>query len=241
LVLIIDEITDELFLWHLLFHCQLLITPCRSDQPVQQPVKQTLGMEMAAGRAFSEDFSTDSSKIIFNEAAIEVMGLRDPVGKTVKLWGEDRQIVGVVKNLHFESLHEKVKPMLFVLDPAKTWIIVATIEAGREQEVIGRLQEFYAAFNPGFTFDYKFLDAAYQAQYESEQRVSVLARYFAGLAILISCLGLYGLAAFAAEQRTKEIGIRKVLGASVANIMGLLSRDFVKLVAIAFGVGSALA
>ncbi len=202
---------------------------------------ETLGIEMVAGRAFSADRSTDSTKIIFNEAAIKVMGLTDPVGKTITMWGEDRQIIGVVKDLHYESFYEKVKPMLFVMNPAQTSLIMVKIEGGREQEVIQKLNEHYTAFNPGFTFDYKFLDDAYQEQYSAEQRVSILSRYFAGLAILISCLGLYGLVAFAAEQRRKEISIRKVLGASVSNIMLLISQDFIKLVSISIVVGSLLA
>ena len=201
---------------------------------------ETLGIKLAGGRAFSPDFSTDSSKIILNEAAIEVMGLQDPIGKTIKLWGEDRQIVGVTKNLHFESLHEQVKPMFFILAPKDSWMIMAKIEAGMEEKVISGLKQLYTTFNPGFPFEFKFLDAEYQSQYIAEKRISVLSRYFAGIAILISCLGLYGLISFSAEQRRKEIGIRKVLGASVVNIMALLSKDFLQLVIIAIAIGSAL-
>lgn len=207
---------------------------------VDYGLMETLDVEMAAGRTFSRDFGTDSTKIILNKAAIETMGLRDPIGKSIKLWGEDRQIIGVTKNLHFESLHEQVKPMFFIIEPARSWWVMAKIEAGKEHIVLPKLQELYAAFNPAFPFEFKFLDVSYQAQYVAEQRVSTLSRYFAGIAILISCLGLYGLAAFAAEQRRKEIGIRKVLGASVANIMALLSKDFLKLVSIAIVVGSLL-
>lgn len=201
---------------------------------------ETLDIEMATGRTFSRDFGTDSTKIILNQAAIETMGLRDPIGKTINLWGDGRQIVGVTKNLHFESLHEEVKPMFFIIEPARSWWVMVKIEAGKEAVVLPKLQELYATFNPAFPFEFKFLDASYQAQYVAEQRVSVLSRYFAGIAILISCLGLYGLAAFAAEQRRKEIGIRKVLGASVTNIMALLSKDFLKLVFLAIVMGSLL-
>ncbi len=112
-------------------------------------------------------------------------------------------------------------------------MIMAKIAAGKEKETISKLESFYKSYNPGYLFNYKFLDNAYQAQYVSEQRVSTLSKYFAGLAILISCLGLFGLAAFNAEARTKEIGIRKVLGASAAKMVYLLSKEFFKLVMIA--------
>ena len=110
---------------------------------------------------------------------------------------------------------------------------MARIKAGKERETIGRIQQFYESYNPGFPFDFNFLDEAYQKQYLTESRVAILSRYFAGLAILISCLGLFGLAAFTAQKRQKEIGIRKVVGASVRNIVAMLSKDFLKLVLIA--------
>lgn len=194
---------------------------------------ETLGIEMAAGRTFSRNFGSDSTKIIFNEAAIEMMGLSDPIGKVVNLWGKDMQIIGVTKNFHFESLHDHVKPLLFRLAPEKSEKIMAKVEAGKEKETINYLQKFYQAYNPEFPFDYQFLDEEYQALYTAEQRVSILSKYFAGLAILISCLGLFGLAAFTAERRFKEIGIRKILGSSDWGIIYLLSSDFTKLVLVA--------
>ena len=197
---------------------------------VNYDLMQTLGIQMVAGRAFSRSFATDEAKIIFNEAAIAAMGLKDPVGKNINLWGQDLEIVGVAKNFHFESLHENVKPLFFKLEPGQTHAIMVKIAAGKEKEVIPNLQNLYTEFNPGFTFDYQFLDQDYQALYTAEQRISALSRYFAGLAILISCLGLFGLAAFTAERRRKEIGVRKVLGASSLNIIYLLSGDFTKLV-----------
>jgi putative ABC transport system permease protein len=190
---------------------------------------ETLGIEMKAGRAFSRDFGADSAKIIFNEAAITAMGIKDPIGKVINFNGGEREILGVVKNFHHQSLYEKVKPLFFILEK-QTGTIMVKMKAGAERETIERLQQYYKAYNPGFSFDYKFLDEDYQAQYAAEKRVSVLARYFAGLAILISCLGLFGLAAFTAERRRKEIGIRKVFGASEASIVYLLSGGFTKLV-----------
>ncbi|HTR28604.1 MAG TPA: ABC transporter permease [Puia sp.] len=201
--------------------------------PVDYDMLETLGISMQQGRSFSRSFGADSTKIIFNEAAIRFMGLNDPIGKKVKLWGREFQIVGVAKDFHFTSLHEKVKPLFFYLDPGNTWRLMARIETGKEQQVIGRLAQLYRQFNPGLPFEYSFLDTDYQNLYAAERRVSVLSRYFAGLAILISCLGLFGLAAFTAERRRKEIGIRKVLGASARSVVILLSKDFLKLALIA--------
>jgi putative ABC transport system permease protein len=194
---------------------------------------ETLGVEVSAGRSFSRDFGSDSTAIIFNEAGIKFMGMTDPLGKTVKLWGEDRKIIGVVKDFHFESLHKNVGPLFFRLEPNNTYLYMARIEAGKEKETIERIRSFYQKFNPEFTFDFNFLDEEYRLQYAAEQRVSVLSRYFAGLAVVISCLGLLGLAAFSAERRLKEIGIRKALGASVIGILYLLTSDFTKIVLVA--------
>jgi ABC-type antimicrobial peptide transport system permease subunit len=190
---------------------------------------ETLGIEVTAGRTFSRSF-TDTASIIFNEKGIAFMGLKDPIGKTVKLWGKDMRIAGVTKDFHFESLHENVKPLFFVLNPHDTYLLMVRLAAGREKEALENVQKLYHKFNPDFTFDYRFVDDDYQSQYVAEQRVSVLSRYFAGLAILISCLGLFGLAAFTAERRLKEIGIRKVLGSSEFGIVYLLSGDFTKIV-----------
>jgi putative ABC transport system permease protein len=192
---------------------------------------QTMGMQMAAGRGFSKDFGADSNKIIFNEAAIKAMGIKDPVGKFVD---QNIQIIGVVKDFHFESLHEPVKPLFMSLETqGSSWDKIMVRIAGENQKAtIDRIEQYYTSRNPGFPFDFNFLDEAYQKQYLSEMRVSVLSRYFAGLAILISCLGLFGLAAFTAQRRRKEIGIRKVVGASVGDIIGMLSQDFLKLILI---------
>jgi putative ABC transport system permease protein len=196
---------------------------------------ETLGMEMKEGRFFSRDFRTDSAKIIFNEAAIKAMGLKDPIGKKA----QNSEILGVVKDFHFESFHVDVQPQLFILHRGKFAppnYIMARIQRGREAETLERLDKFYKSYNPGFPFEYKFLDEDYQRQYISEQRVSTLSRYFAGLAIVISCLGLFGLAAFTAQRRLKEIGIRKILGSTDFGIVRLLSGDFTKIVLAAITV-----
>ena len=202
---------------------------------------ETMQIEQVAGRSFSKEFGSEKGNLIFNETAIRRMGLTDPVGKTIKLWGEDAKIIGVVKDFHFESLHEKVDPMFLMLDPEYLMTVVARIESGKERETIGRLEDFYKTFNPGFSLDYTFLDTSYDAEYKAESRISILSRYFAGLAIFISCLGLFGLASFTVQQRMKEISIRKVLGASVAGLVGLLSRNFLALVLIAFLLASPIA
>jgi putative ABC transport system permease protein len=194
---------------------------------------ETLGLQLKEGRAFSKQFGADSTQLVFNEAAIKAMGLKQPLGAKISMWDTDMQIAGVVKDFHVNSLHEAIVPMVFKYAPSSTMMIMAKIAKGKELETIASLQDFYKKYNPGYLLDFKFLDANYQSQYVSEQRISQLSKYFAGLAILISCLGLFGLAAFNAEARTKEIGIRKVLGATVGNVTFLLSKDLFKLVIIA--------
>lgn len=195
----------------------------------------TLGIELIQGRSFSRNFSQERAKVIFNEAAIAQMGLKDPVGKKIKVWGQEKEIIGVAKNFHFESLYEEVKPCIIQLEPRANKIMVKIV-GGTERETIARLEQLYHQYSPGLPFEYTFLDADYQALYAAEQRVAVLSKYFAGLAILISGLGLFGLAAFTAERRRKEIGVRKVLGASRFNIVYLLSGDFTKIVLAAIAI-----
>lgn len=199
---------------------------------------ETLGVEFVEGRSFSREHSTDTSAIIFNEAAIRVMGLKEPVGKVIKLWDQyNLEIIGVVKDFHFQSLHEVVNPLFFVLNPKNTWNVMIRLEGGKEQETLKSLGELYSTFNPGFTFEYTFQDVDYARQYSAEQRVASLSGYFAAFAILISCLGLFGLAAFTAERRLKEIGIRKALGSSSSNIVLLLSGDFTRMVLLSIALG----
>ncbi len=194
---------------------------------------ETLGVEVIAGRSFSNELVSDSSKLILNEKAIEVIGMTDPVGKMVNLWGQDMQIIGVVKDFHFQSLHETVTPMFFKLDPSFLTNIVVRIEAGQERTVVDRIESVYKEYNPDFDFNFTFLDQDYAQQYASERRISTLSRCFGGIAIIISCLGLFGLAAFTAERKSKEIGVRKALGASSVSIVRLLSNEFNKMVGLA--------
>lgn len=194
---------------------------------------ELLDFKILEGRSFSKEFKSDIGKVIFNQEAIKAMGLEDAVGKIVNVWGVDQQILGVVEDFHFRSFHQKVGSAFFVLKPQDTWVIMAKIASGNEQATLKGIQVLHDEFNPGFNFDYEFLDQNYAAQYQDEQRIATLSRYFATLAIIISCLGLFGLAAFTAERRIKEIGIRKILGSSTGNIVRLLSGDFTKMVVIA--------
>jgi len=195
-----------------------------------------LGVEMAQGRNYSREYADEKSKIIFNETAIKQMGLKDPIGHTIRLWGQEREIIGVVKDFNYESLYTEVKPCLIQLVSMSPKIMVK-LDGLHMNETIEQIRKLYEQRNEGVAFAYRFLDDDYNALYASEQRVSVLSQIFAGLAILISCLGLYGLMAFTVERRMKEISVRKVFGASSMSIMRLLSGEFTLLVVLAMVIG----
>jgi predicted permease len=196
---------------------------------------ETMGMQVVAGRPFSKEYGDEKSKIMLNESAVKLMHMKDPIGKTIHYGQRAMQIIGVVKDFHYESLHEPVKPCFITLDgPGNIWHkMMVKIKGGEQSSTLNAIQNLYASYNPGFPFEYGFLDEAYQKQYVTESRVGILSRYFAGLAIVISCLGLFGLATFTAQKRQKEIGIRKVIGASVNNIVFMLSKDFLRLILLA--------
>ncbi|MBS1663790.1 MAG: ABC transporter permease [Bacteroidetes bacterium] len=196
---------------------------------------ETLGIKMAAGRSFSRDFGADSTAIVLNEAAVTAMGLSNPIGMTIKVGGGDRHIVGVTKNFHFNSLHEQIRPFIFLLEAQNTFLVMVRLAKGGEG--IKNIQSYYKGVNPGYTLDYKFLEDDYKKQYASEKLVGTLSKYFTGLAMLLSCLGLFGLATFAVERRTDEIWIRKVLGASSLSIIHLLSADFTRIVLLSILIG----
>ena len=196
---------------------------------------ETMDIELKTGRPFSREFGAENERIIFNEKAIQAMGLQNPLGEKVNFFMGEKEIIGVVKDFHFETLHQEVRPLFMVLFSVSEGLnkIMIRIEDDQQKKTIDAIRELYESYNSGFTFTYRFLDETHQQQYSSEQRVSTLSRYFAGLAILISCLGLFGLAAFTVEKRTKEIGIRKILGSTGFGIVRLLSVDFTKIVLIA--------
>lgn len=194
---------------------------------------ETLGLTVKEGQSFSREFAGDA-KIMINESAARLMNLEEPVGTSVNFWGRDVKIIGIVKDFHFQSLHEDVGPLFFHLTPTKYLAsIMVRLKPGNQQHTIAQLQDFYSEFNPGYELNYRFLERDYQYLYESENKVGELSKYFAGIAILISCLGLFGLAAFTAERRIKEIGIRKILGSSVFQIVRMLSGDFTLMVLMA--------
>lgn len=195
---------------------------------------ETLGIEMKEGRSYSTDFGSDNDKVVLNEAAVKAMGLVHPIGKTITIWGNQKQIIGVTKDFHFQSLYENIKPCFFDLSMnQRVSKIIVRIKAGDQQATIDKLSKFYKAYS-GEALDYKFLDSDYQGLYASEERVAALSKYFAGIAILISCLGIFGLSAFTAQRRQKEICIRKVVGASVSDVVIMLSKDFLVLVSLSF-------
>ena len=200
---------------------------------------ETMGIKLKAGRYFSQNPNANGETIL-NETAINEMGLKDPLGKTIEVFGEKRQIVGIAKDFNFESVYSTVKPALFRSYPMGDQVLVK-LNKGSEASTIAAVKTAYTHFNPGMPFEYKYLDEHYQELYASEIRIGVLARYFAGLAILISCLGLFGLAAFTAQKRRKEIGIRKVIGASVGQLAYLLSKEFLVLVGVAIVIAFPLA
>ena len=198
---------------------------------------KTLGMKMAKGRNFSRDFGSDSSAVIINETTASLMGLNEPVGSKLYHTDENNRtisytIIGVVKNFNYESLRQNIGPLCMVLGRS-TGSAIFKVNTGNVQNLVKQIESKWKAMAPAMPFSYRFLDEAFNNMYRDEQRIGKVAISFAILAIVIACLGLFGLATYIAEQRTKEVGIRKVLGASISDITTMLSGDFIKLVSIA--------
>ena len=193
---------------------------------------ETLGMELLKGRTFSKDYNDDYNKIILNESALKLMNLENPIGKILQKGENKQEIVGVVKDFQYGSLHKKVEPLIIRFRSYGN-NIMARITVGTERETLSKMESIFVKFNPGYSFDYSFLDSDYNNLYAAESKVANLSDFFAALAIIISCLGLFGLAAFTAERKAKEIGIRKILGSSVFGIVKMLSSEFSKMVIIA--------
>lgn len=204
---------------------------------------EVMDLKVVEGRGFSKAIASDSADaFLVNEEAVRQMGMKDPIGKWVSAWRKKGHIIGVLKDYHTSSLYEPIKPlMLDVKEYEYFGVLLVRTEPGKTKEALASLEKVYKEVNPNFPFAYHFIDEEYDKLYQNEQVVSKLTNAFAILAIIISCLGLLGLAMFAAEQRTKEFGIRKVLGATVSNIVSLLSQDFLKLVFIAFCIATPLA
>jgi putative ABC transport system permease protein len=200
---------------------------------------KTMGMELIKGRNFSRDYGTDSNAVIINETTAQILGYDNPIGKIIyKLTDQPGvnkpyTIIGVVRNFNFESLRQPVGPLTFLLDKS-TGLASFKVKTANISSLLKTIESKWKAMAPGMPFSYRFLNESFNEMYHDEMRVGKIALIFSVLAILVACLGLFGLATYIAEQRTKEIGIRKVLGASVNGIVGLLSKDFIRLVLIAF-------
>jgi predicted permease len=202
---------------------------------------ETMKLQLAEGRGFSRDFA-DSNSYILNEAAAKKIGFKKPVGEALTFWGKEGQVVGVLKDFHFQSLHENIRPIIFRLaegrDPG---MLVVRVAPQHTAAVLKQMQAVWHGINPMVPFAYQFSSEEYNRMYKSEQVVKSLSEVFAGLAIVISCLGLLGLSMFTAEQRVKEFGVRKVLGAGFITLCSLLSVNFLVLVGIAFAIAAPLA
>jgi ABC-type antimicrobial peptide transport system permease subunit len=202
-----------------------------------------MNLKIAKGRDFSREISSDSSDaFLVNEEAVKEMGMKNPIGKWVSAWKKKGHIIGILKDYHTHSLREPIKPVILDVKEYEYFgVIIVRTFPGKTKDALSSLEKVYKVINPNYPFAYQFVDEEYKNLYSNELIISKLSIIFASLAILISCLGLLGLVMFSAEQRTKEIGIRKVLGASMGSIVGLFSKDFLKLIFIAFLIAVPLA
>jgi len=204
---------------------------------------KTMGLQLLQGRDIDiNNYPADSTAMLLNETAVKVMRLKDPIGQIVKNDGKDWHVVGVIKDFIYQSPYENIS-QLAVHGPA-AWFNVMHVKLNPAKPIaedLAIMEKIYKTYNPQYPFEYTFIDQEYATKFDSEKRTSGLATLFTGLTIFISCLGLFGLATYMAENRIKEIGIRKVLGASVTGISTLLSKDFLKLVIISFVIASPIA
>jgi hypothetical protein len=194
----------------------------------------TFGLKVAQGRFFSREYSTDASDaFVVNQAAVRAMEMDDPLGKGLKVWDISGSIIGVLEDYHFESLHNPIIPMAMRIDANSSYQACVRISPRRIPDTLSFLEQKWKAVYPEYPFEYHFLDNTIRDQYRGEERVGNIVSVFTLLAVCISCLGIFGLSSYTAEQRTKEIGIRKVLGASVTGVFIHVSREFVLLVVLA--------
>ena len=209
--------------------------PLLMSNSVTHDFGKAVGWQVTEGRDFSREFSTDTSTIILNESAVKIMGFTHPLTELVTTGGKQYQVIGVVKDMIRESPFQPVKPTFFLLNYKNVSVIDMKLTAQTAtSEALGKIEKVFRKHNPGSPFTYSFVDTEYNAKFTDVERIGRLAGFFAALAIFISCLGLFGLASFVAEQRTREIGVRKVLGATVLNVWLLLSKEFILLTGIAF-------
>jgi putative ABC transport system permease protein len=204
---------------------------------VSQDYGKTVGWQFINGRDFSKEFKTDSSAMVLNEASVKYMNLKNPVGATVKFNNQNFKVIGVIKDMVMESPYDPVKRTVYTMDQNNvSWIELKLNPNKSAAESIAKIEIVFKKYIPDAPFEYKFADTEYAAKFAAETRIGQLSTFFAVLAIFISCLGLFGLSSFVAEQRTKEIGVRKVLGATVFNLWQMLSKDFVILVMISLAI-----
>jgi hypothetical protein len=203
---------------------------------------RTMGWEFVHGRDFSREYSTDSSALVLNEAAVKYMGLQNPVDAEIVWQGKKYHVIGVIEDMVMASPYEDVKQTIFRLMPFQgLWINIRLNPELSTSEALARAAKVFQTLIPAVPFEYKFVDQEYALKFAGEERIGKLASFFASLAIFISCLGLFGMASFVAEQRKKEIGIRKILGASAASLWRMLSMEFVVLVSISCLIGIPIA
>ena len=202
------------------------------DVNVNADFGPTIGWTIVKGRDFSREHIADSTAAIVNETGARIIGMKDPIGKTIKHWGTSYTIIGVTKDMISNSPYFPVQPAIFLGDGGHSVFTIRLKPGMPVRMALAAIEPVFKQYNPASPFIYSFVDEEYQKKFNTEARIGNLATVFSGLAILISCLGLFGLASFVAEQRTKEIGVRKVLGAGVAGLWALLSADFIKLVAL---------
>jgi hypothetical protein len=194
----------------------------------------TMGIKILHGRDFSPDFPSDSSGILINKAALDLMELEDPIGTELDLWGQKRTLVGVLDNVLMGSPFQEVKPLFAVMDDWGGYVTIRLKATNDINASLNAVKSMFAKYNAKYPFEYNFADLEFDKKFKSINMTSRLSNIFATLAIIITGLGLFGLAAYTAEQRTKEIGIRKVMGASVMNIVRLMTTDFSRLVIISY-------
>ncbi|MBO0937481.1 ABC transporter permease [Fibrella sp. HMF5335] len=217
-------------------------TPAVSQFSVEPEFRSVFDLKLTAGRWFRRDMRLDTANVILNEAAVKSLGLKAPVvGQWFEFQSRRGQIIGVTQDFNFKSLHEKIDPMVLFDAPGWHAYIFTKVNPGATERVLADAERIWKASYPDKPFKYTFLDDSFAQLYKTEQKAGQLFNVFAGIAVLISCLGLFGLATFSAERRHREIGVRKVLGASVQNIVALLSKDFLKLVLVAIVIASPLA
>lgn len=217
-------------------------TPMFTQAAVGYDYVKTMGLELLQGRDFSKDFPSDSTGYIINEAALKVIRYKDPIGQPLTQWGKKGTIIGVLKDFHYMSLHDPIKPLIIRMGAASNaGSALVRTQPGKTSQTLAGLEKIVKTLNPQFSFTWSFSEEEYQHLYKSEEVVNHLANAFAALAIFISCMGLLGLALFTTEQRAKEMGIRKVLGASAASLFALLSREFILLVLLALVIAIPIA